>query len=126
MRKLYFFLVTASAFIGWISAAAAFEAMLGGTFGLHPHPHSRQHITTLGAGEIVDIDRCDRSWCLVRHNEHTGYVYLPRVLDGNVYGSRTGGGGYGDGGLAGVGADIVTAPVSAADQAINAGVSILR
>lgn len=125
MCRLRVCLAAVGALIGLISTASAFEAMLGGTFALHPRPNSRHHIMLLGAGEIVDIDRCNHGWCLVRHGEHTGYVYMPRVLDGNVYGPGRGGGGSDDG-FADVGAGVVTAPVRAAGEAVDAGVSILR
>jgi len=130
MRKLCLSLIAAGALVGSVSNASAFEAMLGGDFPLHTRPHGH-HIMTLVYGDIVNIDRCDHSWCWVTHGPDAGYIYMSRVLDGRVYGPRGGGYGgggygYGDGGLLGVGADIVTAPVSAAGDVVDAGVSILR
>jgi hypothetical protein len=60
MRKLWLSLIAAGALVGSVSTASAFEAMLGGDFALHPHPYSRHHIMTLGGGEIVNIDNCNR------------------------------------------------------------------
>lgn len=112
MRKLCLSLVAVGALVGSVSTASAFEAMLGGNFALYDRPHSRHQIMTLGAGEIVNIDRCDRGWCVVTQPQ-AGYIYWSRVLDGNVYGPR---GGVGPAEAA---AGLVTAP-------INAGLSILR
>lgn len=126
MRKLCLSLVAAVAVLGAAPAAYAFEAMLGGSFGLHEHPGSRHHIMTLGAGDIVNIDHCDHGWCAVTHGPHSGYIYLSRVLDGRVYGPRGGTMGVQDSGPAELGAAIVTAPFDAAGEVLDAGVSVLR
>ena len=122
MRKLCLSLIAAGALVGWASTACAFEAMLGGNFGLYAHPHWRHHIMTLGAGDIVNIDNCDRGWCAVTHGPHAGYIHVSRVLDGRVYGPRGGVAGYRDGGAT----ELFTAPADAAGEALDAGVSILR
>lgn len=125
MRKLCLSLIAAGALLGAAPAASAFEAMLGGDFPLHNRPHGR-HLMTLGYGDIVNIDKCDHSWCWVTHGPHAGYIYMSHVLDGTVYGPRGAGYGYRDGGLAEVGAGVVTAPIDAAGDVLDAGVSILR
>jgi hypothetical protein len=125
MRKLYLSITAAGALVGWASTTSAFEAMLGGNFALHPHPYSRHHIMTLGAGDIVNINNCDHGWCAVTHGPHAGYIYLSRVLDGTIYGPRGGTYGEQDGGLAEIGG-AVAAPFNAAGDAVNAGVSFLR
>jgi hypothetical protein len=125
MRKLCYSVIAALALAVSASSASAFEAMLGGNVILHAHPNGR-HLMTLAAGDIVDIDHCNHSWCAVTHGEHAGYLYLPRVADGNVYGPRGGAAGVQDGGPAELAAGIVTAPVRAAGNVVNAGVSILR
>jgi hypothetical protein len=122
MRNLCLSILAAGALIGASSAAFAFEAMLGGNFALHAYPHSRQHLMTLGAGDIVDIDHCDHGWCAVKHGPHAGYIYLSRVLDGRIYGPRDGAKGYRDDGPA----ELFTAPIEAASDVLDAGVSILR
>jgi hypothetical protein len=126
VRKLCLSLVAAGALVGSLSSASAFEAMLGGSFALHPQPHSHQYIVTLGAGDIVNINSCDRGWCAVTHGPHVGYIYLNRILDGRVYGPRGGAYGYRDGGLAEVGANVVAAPFNAAGNVLDTGFSILR
>jgi hypothetical protein len=126
MRKLHVILVAIGAVIGSASSAFAFQAMLGGNFALHDHPGSRHHVMVLAAGDIVNIDHCERSWCAVTHGPHVGYIYMPRVLDGRVYGPRGDVAGVQDDGPAEIGAAIVGAPIDAAGQAVNAGVSILQ
>lgn len=126
MRKLCLSILAAGALAGFTSSASAFEAMLGGEFDLHARPHSRQHITTLAAGDIVNIDNCNRNWCAVTHGPHFGYIHLTRMLDGTVYGPRSGLPGYHDGGAFDLGADVVTAPFDAAEDVLDAGVSVLR
>ncbi|HEY8163180.1 MAG TPA: hypothetical protein VIF34_13070 [Methylocystis sp.] len=121
MRKLCYSLFAGLAFVGCASNALAFEAMLGGNFILHAQPNGR-HLVMLAAGDTVDIDHCNHGWCAVTHGDHAGYLYMPRVLDGNVYGPRGGGGG----GPAELVTGVVTAPVAAAGQVVDAGVSILR
>jgi hypothetical protein len=127
MRKLCLSLLAAAAFVGAATSASAFEALLGGNFILHAQPHGR-HLLTLGAGDIVNIDHCNHSWCAVTHGPHSGYLYLPRVFDGNVYGPQEGviGVGVRDGGPAELGLGVITAPVDAAGHVLDAGVSILR
>ncbi len=117
MGKLFRCLVTAGALIGSVSSTSAFEAMLGRNFTLYAHPHSRERVMTIGAGEMVEIDACDHGWCVVTHGPHAGYIYLSRILDGNVYAEIYRGRRYGS--PADVAAGVVAAP-------INAGVSILR
>jgi hypothetical protein len=126
MRKIFASVATVCALFGSASASYAFEAMLGGAFALRDHPGSRHPIMILESGDIVNIDHCNNSWCAVRHGPHVGYIYMPKVLDGNVYGPRGGVAGVQDGGPAEIGADIVTAPIGAAGNAVNAGVSILQ
>jgi len=123
MRKLCLSLIAAFSLAA--TGANAYEAMLGGNFVLHSAPHGH-HLMTLAAGDIVDIDHCNRSWCAVTHGPHTGYLYMPRTLDGNAYGPHGGVAGYQDGGPAELGAAIVTAPVMAAGTVLDAGVSVLR
>ena len=126
MHKLCLSLVAAGALVGSASTALAFEAMLGGNFNLYAQPHARHHIMTLGAGEIVNIDNCDRGWCAVTHGQHTGYIHWSRVLDGNVYSPYGGGSGYREGGPFEVGAGLVAAPANAAGQAVETSVGYLR
>jgi hypothetical protein len=126
MRKLLPFLATAGVFFGSVSFASAFEAMLGGNFNLHARPGSRHHIMTLGAGEVVDIDHCKRSWCAVTHGPHAGYIYLTKMLDGHVYGPGAGAAGVAGGDPIDAGVGLVTAPVAAAGAVVTAGVSVLR
>lgn len=126
MRKVYVSLLAASALLGSGAAANAFEAMLGGAFALRDHPGARHSVMVLQPGDIVKIDRCDKSWCAVTHGPHVGYIYMPRVLDGTIYGPRGDVMGAQDGGPAEIGAGIVTAPFDAAGEALNAGVSILQ
>lgn len=125
MRKFCLTLLSAAAFVGFVSSASAFEAMLGGNFALHTHPGGH-HLMTLAAGDIVNIDHCDHNWCAVTHGPHAGYLYMPRVVDGVLYGPRGGTAGYADGGPAEVGLGLVAAPVQAAGDIVDAGVSILR
>lgn len=125
MRTLCYLLIAAVASVGSASSASAFEAMLGGNFMLHAHPNG-PHLMTLAAGDIINIDHCNHSWCAVSHGPHAGYIYMPRVLDGTVYGPRGGVAGYQDGGPAELGVAIVSAPVMAAGQIVDAGVSVLR
>lgn len=126
MRKLCLSLIAAGAFVGSVSAASAFEAMLGGNFGLHAQPYAHRHIMTLHAGDIVNISECDHGWCAVTHGPHSGYIYLSRVLDGRLYGPRGGVYGTQDDGPAEVGAASASTPFDAAGDAVDAGVSILR
>jgi hypothetical protein len=126
MRKPYFSVVAAGALIATVPCASAYEAMLGGNFALHARPYSRHHIMTLAAGDIVNIDHCNHDWCAVTHGPHAGYLYMPRTLDGHVYGPRGGTAGVQDGGPAEVGADLVGAPFDAVGNALDAGVSIMR
>jgi hypothetical protein len=121
MRKICVSLAFVFALIGSGSVACAFEAMLGGSFALQDHPGARHPIMILESGDIVSIDHCDKSWCAVKHGPHVGYIYMPKVLDGKVYGPR---------GVAGVQddgpAEIITAPLHAAGDVVTAGVSILQ
>jgi hypothetical protein len=126
MHKLCLSLLIGGVLLSSLSAASAYEAMLGGAFALHAHPRSSGHIMTLGAGEIVNIDHCDHSWCAVTHGPHAGYIYMPRVLDGHVYNPYRPGGGYSDGGIVEGATSLLGAPVNAAGEAVDAGVSILR
>ncbi|QGM99298.1 hypothetical protein [Methylocystis parvus] len=125
MRKLRLSLLALAALAGGASNANAYEAMLGGNFVLHTQPHGR-HLMTLAAGDIVNIDHCDHSWCAVTHGPHAGYLYMPRTLDGNLYGPHGGVAGYQDGGPAELGLAVISAPVDAAGDVVNAGVSVLR
>ncbi|WP_424362886.1 hypothetical protein [Methylocystis parvus] len=126
MRKIYISLLAVSALLASGAAANAFEAMLGGAFALRDHPGARHPIMVLQAGDIVMIDHCDKSWCAVTHGPHVGYIYMPRVLDGRVYGPHGDVMGVQDGGPAEIGASIVTAPINAAGDVLNAGVSVLQ
>jgi hypothetical protein len=126
MRNICVSLAAASALLASASASYAFEAMLGGPFALRDHPGARHALMTLEAGDIVKIDHCNKSWCAVTHGPHVGYIYMPHVLDGRIYGPHGDVVGVQDGGPAEIGAGIVTAPIDAAGEALNAGVSILR
>jgi hypothetical protein len=121
MRKICISLAAVFALIASASVASAFEAMLGGSFALRDHPGARHSIMVLEPGDIVSIDHCEKSWCAVKHGPHVGYIYMPKVLDGKIYGPR---------GVAGVQddgpAEIITAPFHAAGDVVNAGVSILQ
>jgi Bacterial SH3 domain len=126
MRELRIALLAGAALVGSLSAASAFDAMLGGNFTLYSAPHSRAHVMTLGAGEIVDVDHCDHGWCAVRHGPHSGYIYMPHVLDGRAYNPHARRHGGGGGGIFEAGADLLGAPATAAGEVVESGVSILR
>ena len=126
MRKFYLSLVSAAAFFGFVANASAFEAMLGGNFALHAHPGGHHHLMVLSAGDIVNVDHCDHNWCAVTHGPHAGYLYMPRVVDGVLYGPKGGTAGAYDDGPAELGLGLVAAPVQAAGQIVDAGVSVLR
>ena len=120
MRKLYSF-VAAGALIATTGSSFAFEAVLANNFTLYPHPYSHERTMTLGAGERIDIDRCDHDWCAVTHGPHSGYIHVHHLIDGAEYAAAHGGnqGGYQYDNPADIAAGAVAAP-------INAGVSFLR
>ena len=117
MRKLFGCLVAGCALVASPVSSFAFQAMLANDFALYPHPYSHERLTTLGAGEYVDIDRCDHGWCAVTHGAQSGYIRSNHLIDGEEYAAKHGGYQYGT--PADVAAGIVAAP-------IEAGVSILR
>jgi hypothetical protein len=117
MHKLFGCFLVGCALIASSVSTFAFEAMLANNFALYPHPYSHQRTMTLGAGEYVDVDRCDHDWCAVTHGPHSGYIHTRHLIDGEEYAAAHGGYHYAN--PAGVAAGVVAAP-------INAGVSILR
>jgi hypothetical protein len=117
MRKLFGCLLAGCALIASSVSTFAFEAMLANNFALYPHPYSHQPVMTLGAGEYVDIDRCDHGWCAITHGAHSGYIRTNHLIDGEEYAGTHGGYPYGT--PADLANEVVAAP-------INAGVSILR
>jgi hypothetical protein len=117
MRKLSVCLLASCALIASTASSFAFEAMLAHNFTLYPHPYSHERLMTLGAGDYVDIDRCDHGWCAVTHGPHSGYIRSNHMIDGEEYAAAHGG--YQSGSPADVAAGLVAAPV-------EAGVSLLR
>ncbi|MGE0236856.1 hypothetical protein [Methylocystis sp.] len=75
MRKLFGCLLAGCALTASSASTFAFEAMLANNFALYPRPYSHEGMMTLGAGEYVDIDRCDHGWCAVTHGAHSGYIH---------------------------------------------------
>ncbi|CAJ0892348.1 hypothetical protein AMST5_04213 [freshwater sediment metagenome] len=118
MRKLSVCLLASCALIVSTASSFAFEAMLAHNFTLYPHPYSHERLMTLGAGDYVDIDRCDHGWCAVTHGPHSGYIRSNHMIDGEEYAAAHGGG-YDDDNPVGAAAGLVAAPV-------EAGVSLLR
>jgi hypothetical protein len=117
MRKLSACLLASSALITSTASSFAFEAMLAHNFTLYPHRYSHERLMTLGAGDYVNIDRCDHGWCAVTHGPHSGYIRSNHMIDSEEYAAAHGGYQYGT--PTDVAAGLVAAP-------IEAGVSLLR